>query len=303
MKEKGFGGSMKKQKNAAGIFIGVIQILLICFLFGCTTPKPILPVPSETSLMVTLTSTLSLASTKTPVPTPSHTATQTFTPISSETPPILTSTLTATPVLSPLADFPLDVGNYWVYHYYAYEQNISAEVTITVKVISTQMISGYFIAEMDRKNQITSGRFTLYSPPQPLPEGRFWYIVNGGRVYVQWGDTLDLTKVNKIYLEYVFPLLENPCFFRYNGMLEDFTQASPNDPNSFRGCTWVEGPVEMVTIAGTFENCSLVVTPGHAGGFAEWLCPGIGYVGDKYDHAGTPYGYETTLVDYYLSRP
>ena len=50
--------------------------------------------------------------------------------------------------------------------------------------------------------------------------------------------------------------------------------------------------------AGSFDNCYQVIGQYNTGNTLEWLCNGIGAVKSKMDHAGTPFGYETVLVEY-----
>jgi hypothetical protein len=38
------------------------------------------------------------------------------------------------------------------------------------------------------------------------------------------------------------------------------------------------------------------------GGISERVCPGVGLVRAKFDHAGTPFGYDTVLISFTAAR-
>ena len=59
---------------------------------------------------------------------------------------------------------------------------------------------------------------------------------------------------------------------------------------------FVEDPLEVTVPDGNFNDCFKVVTTGHAEPSILWFCNGIGIVKEKYDHRGTPSGYETDLI-------
>jgi hypothetical protein len=62
------------------------------------------------------------------------------------------------------------------------------------------------------------------------------------------------------------------------------------------GKTIVSGPSPQAVPAGTFEACYQVMTIYNGGSTFEWLCSGVGQVKTKFDHVGTPFGYETRLL-------
>jgi hypothetical protein len=92
-------------------------------------------------------------------------------------------------------------------------------------------------------------------------------------------------------LAYVFPLGAPDCWFRSADLWNAFGE----------NCTFSEGPHEYETPAGTFSDCFWIVTPYLSGNVHDWVCNGIGYVGAKYDHYGSPFGYETTLLEYKIA--
>ncbi|MDF1515878.1 MAG: hypothetical protein P1S60_18870, partial [Anaerolineae bacterium] len=53
--------------------------------------------------------------------------------------------------------------------------------------------------------------------------------------------------------------------------------------------------------AGHFEGCFFMSEIIGGSIFERWFCPGIGWVDQRSDHSGTPYGWHEVLVDYHLN--
>jgi hypothetical protein len=58
-----------------------------------------------------------------------------------------------------------------------------------------------------------------------------------------------------------------------------------------------EGP------AGSFENCYDLTDVYNGGNILQTVCDGVGIVHMKFDHSGTRFGFEQTLVSFSTGRP
>jgi hypothetical protein len=52
--------------------------------------------------------------------------------------------------------------------------------------------------------------------------------------------------------------------------------------------------------AGSFDHCFQLVTPYNNGGVRQAFCSGVGFVQEQFDHIGTSFGYQMTLIAYAL---
>jgi hypothetical protein len=78
----------------------------------------------------------------------------------------------------------------------------------------------------------------------------------------------------------------------------------PVDPGYHsNGLRTVQNPIRYTTPAGTFSECYEITEEFNSGGVNEWFCNGIGVVARKYDHSGTRFGYEDTLIRFSMSSP
>jgi hypothetical protein len=62
---------------------------------------------------------------------------------------------------TPLSDFPLTLGNTWIYSYTIYTENETTSWRVSDTVVATQAQDGYQVTEIQRDVVLTSG----YSPP------------------------------------------------------------------------------------------------------------------------------------------
>ncbi len=64
------------------------------------------------------------------------------------------------------------------------------------------------------------------------------------------------------------------------------------------GLRTVESRTSYTTPIGTFDDCYEISEEFNSGGVREWFCNGIGTVARKYDHSGTRFGFQDTLIRY-----
>jgi hypothetical protein len=259
------GGSMIKRL--------VVLVFLVLLLAACRRKTP------ELTLQVQeVTATTQPSST--PMPT-----TQTLTAMPTGQP---RSNPTTIPEVNPLNDFPLTIGSYWKYSHLEYWEDKKESGFVSVTVVDNQWIGAFFLAQLKVEQSFV---------PQWMPIGlgdganEFWYAIDEhGHVY-NLPDLPDVGRIERSTLAYVFPLGAPDCWFRSADLWNAFGE----------NCTFSEGPHEHETPAGTFSDCFWIVTPYLSGNVHDWVCNGIGYVGAKYDHYGSPFGYETTLLEYKIA--
>jgi len=274
-------------------------IVLSSFLLGAcaTNLKPVETI-TQTQIIPSKTPTLS----PTRIPLPPATSSPTALPVKAPT--------QGTPSLSsPLSNFPLNLGNSWVYsstHYDAYEtERITATYTITETVVDTQIDNAYYIVQMLRDNTVVTSSVNLAELEQTdlYLDGTggtetYWYIINGTDIYLQQNE-LNLETVESSWLEYTLPISENSAWYPDPYQRNTFSVES----GPISGLRLARGPTQKSVPAGEFENCFEILTIYLSGGTTSWFCQGLGVVAGEYDHAGTPFGYRTVLITYSIRSP
>jgi hypothetical protein len=285
------------------IIPGIVStcLLLIFILANCTFEKREQITQNYQSALPTKTDVLTLDSTATITVTPS--------PL-----PPPTLTLTPTPIIAddPLPEFPLSVGSTWVYSSTHYEidtktgQKITATYIITEQVISVRIYEPYFTAQIHKDVSFLAGVKSKLA--RPLLERDFIYIVDNNFVYRQRQSTLfnPVRFKTTRFLMYKFPLLEyTKCW--YPELSTEFQiELFGDETCPSWGYRYVDGLIEPIVPAGTFKNCANVIQTNRGELTSEWICPGIGKVGEKMDGSWQqgfdPYppgaGYEQVLITY-----
>lgn len=186
--------------------------------------------------------------------------------------------------------YPLTTSNTWIYEYTAYTGEQKATWRITETVVDHIEKDGLLINVVERHATLESGNPEGITTP-PIEEV-FRYILKNGRIYRQSG-ALDLENLEQTaYLELVLPLENQPCWMVIPGSAPDATT----------GCRTVDAtPVNYQTPAGEFFACHTLLTPYNNGLETQIYCPQAGFVSSKFDHRGSPYGYESKLIGYSLS--
>ncbi len=227
---------------------------------------------------------------------PAHTSMLSPSPESPTDAPLPNTALTPTqtiPPRNPLPELPLNLGTTWVYSSVVYagskpQDILTSTYIYTDAIISARSAQPYFAAEVSRTVSLISGE-ALFNAPEAEA---WWYIISGTQVYRQPGSQLDFSKVSSSWLEYAFPLSANGWY----PDPETRSLTAPDVMISGRRYTFPESEVAVPT--GLFKNCSEIVTAYLGGALYAWFCPQFGVVEEKFDHAGTPYGYHTVLMRY-----
>ncbi len=323
------------------LIIGVLALICVVSTTCATTPEvvqttptiqimpsdiPTLSPTSTSSPTVTSTS-VPIQLTQTPTPPISPTDIPTLSPTSTSSPTVTSTstpippTPTPTPPISPISDFPLNLGNTWIYSYAAYSTNdsqndndirddqiITATSLITETVVNTRLHGDYFVAKIVKSKTV----ITLSVDTDELDhwhshnwygvksgEETYWYVITGTHVYRQQKE-LDLTTVESSWLEYVFPLEERMGWYPDSWQRDEFPDI---DTGPSSGIRVAYGPVKKQIPGGEFENCFKVLTIYLGGGTESWFCLGVGFVGEEFDHMGTPFGLREVLIDYIIKSP
>jgi hypothetical protein len=192
--------------------------------------------------------------------------------------------------LNPVSDFPLSPGSSWTYSYSEYWEEQVQAGQVTVSVVENRMLGDHFLARLTVESSY-SAQWTPLGLGQGASE--FWYALDEqGRVYFLQ-DLSQAEDLKDSILAFQFPLDAEECWFR-----------SPDLWNAFGDqCTYTDGPHIIKTPAGSFQDCFLIVTPYLSGNTIDWVCKEVGFAAARYDHLGSPFGYEATLLEYRIAPP
>lgn len=268
-----------------------IFVLLVILLLGCSTSPPPPPTPLATI---------------TPAIEPVR-PTESLAPTDSPSSPNLTND-------DLLQIFPLKQGAQWVYVQDAYEtipndalpertdRGITATVRITDTVTETQTRNEYYAARLVRETQIVTTSLPLESLGEYGQEyfgggvsDTRWFIVDGNRVYSSL-EPLNWDAAGEWQLAYQFPLAAAGCWHPDPSLPQECNANDP--PQWLYGSRQVESLAPQRTPAGNFDECFSVHEIYNSGDTIQRFCPGIGIVGEDYDHSGTPFGYHSQLVEF-----
>ena len=203
--------------------------------------------------------------------------------------------------------FPLEEGTTWVYSYEAYDislsdptQIIKANYQLTDTIVKTETVSNYAVAHVRRKRELIKAD-AGWTQDVSNQLNEFWYVRNDQQLF-QSNFPLDTNniKLEELILDYEFPLSlsKSWCLFSDNS----------NDPKEIASCDFVgkrevtdQGSYE--TPAGNFDNCYDLIDYYNGGNILHKFCDGIGIVFMKFDHSGTRFGFEQTLISYSQGTP
>lgn len=219
-----------------------------------------------------------------------------------------TATRQAAPAEDALQVFPLKRGAQWVYREIAYDtipndvlpqvvnRQITATLLITDTVMDTQMETGKYAALVVRERTLISTTIALgdlgeygdvvFANSNPPVK---WYIFTQNKIYSQF-ENLDWAAVETSTLELQLPLTQGS---RWYPPAEQRAQFSVDQ--GIPGLRVVEPAPRLHMPAGDFADCYILHDLYNTGGVLTEFCPGVGIVGEGFDHAGTPFGSRTEL--------
>ncbi len=240
-------------------------------------------------LAATLVFALLSAHVTTPVPT-SPTAVPSFT---------ASATQTTAPTLRPLADYPLALGDTWVYESTRYE-GFNPHDIMTATQIITETVVGIkndpsFLATKIR--QETSADLPISVPKdwedmlRLASTVEYWLVVQDNRIYRQERNPDPTNLRDPDSLELVFPV-------QLGDQWNWLPARLPIEPQTGGIARQVVTTGTTIVPAGKFDQCFLIREDWVDSTVEDWFCPGVGWVEKKSDHSGTPVGRHWVLVRY-----
>ena len=195
----------------------------------------------------------------------------------------------------------------WIYSYESYDpspsdptQIIKATYQLTETIVDVETISTYLVAHVKREYELIGADNDWAGDPSSQPN-EFWYIVNDNQVF-QSNQPLDVghVQLDELIFDYEFPLSVDKswCLLPHNSQ----------DPQEITGCDFIGKRVvtnqgHHETPAGSFSDCYDLTDYFNGGNIYQKFCNGVGVVFIKFDHAGTRFGFEQSLISYSLGTP
>ena len=202
---------------------------------------------------------------------------------------------TATPVLDAAAVnalrlYPLWVGSTWVYDYLGYTAQAEAHWRLTETVVSSRILGGYYVAEVERKAELTLGDPSPDFPFSP-PTGSFFYLLDGTKVYQFEGQVS--TDLDEAWLDLILPFPADGETWQPDPA--DRAMAEPPEI----GSRTAEGPFEQLVSENGARTCYNLVTRVAEGSQEATFCEGIGYL---YQEAGNleGEGYRMEMIGFVI---
>lgn len=204
-------------------------------------------------------------------------------------------------------EFPLQKGTIWIYSYESYDpspsdpaQIIKATYQLTETIVEVETISTYLVAHLKREYELIKADKGWSGDLSGQPD-EIWYVVNNSQVF-QSNQPLDTggVQLDELIFDYEFPLSVSKswCLLPHN----------PQDSQEITGCDFI-GKREVTrqshyeTSSESFNDCYDLTDYFNGGNVYQKFCDGVGIVYMKFDHAGTRFGFEQTLISYSAGVP
>ncbi len=200
-------------------------------------------------------------------------------------------------------EFSLADGTTWVYSYVTYEptttdstQIMTATYLFTETVVDTKALPLYFVAHVQHEEQLVTAD-PNWTDASSRPH-EFWYVVQGQQVYESF-QPLDLTHIqtDTLLMAYDLPLSIGKSWCPSLVVKGERAQDCPTGQRTVVNRESYETPV------GRFQECYQITEDVNSGGVTQWFCRGTGVVAQKYDHGGTRFGFQQTLIFYASHSP
>ncbi len=208
-------------------------------------------------------------------------------PVTLNTPAL---TASATPESS-LTGYPFPVRTTWVYRRLQYEQAmgdptriITATNLITETVVRAEG-AGPAQQFLHRQTATLVSASSDWEYDSSDLNWESWYRVDGTRVFSSPAGSPNINT-----LVYDFPLSVGKSW------CPEVPPPAYNVDCIAMGRRTVTSEAIYATPAGTFDQCYEINQDYNSGGVWEWFCNGVGVVARKYDHGGSRFGFEDTLI-------
>jgi hypothetical protein len=171
---------------------------------------------------------------------------------------------------------------------------------MTETVVETAIEVPYLFVRVQRDINLVSSTSLRYVT---LPSDEFWYVISGTLVFEET-QSPDFAAFDPVasHLAYAFPLADGKqwCPFQYDPKNPDKPEVLYCQANGLRTVITTDA---YETPTGSVTDCYDISEAFLSGGVIRRFCNGIGVVAARYDHAGTRFGFEQTLVAYTLPSP
>lgn len=169
---------------------------------------------------------------------------------------------------------------------------ITATYLITETVARIEIDSPYLAVQvMHDKSLIAADPRWTVTDSDSFPH-EYWYAIQGHQIFTADPPKPGSREMTPLSLEYDLPFAEG----------KSWCPAPPPPVNPAcmsMGRRTVESKIAYTTPLGKFDDCYMITQDINSGGVTQWFCNGIGVVVQKYDHAGTRFGFQDTLVRFF----
>lgn len=207
------------------------------------------------------------------------------------------------PAIALSQTLPLALGNTWIYQHTRYAgfnpgEVMTATSIITDTVVGLSTIDSYGVATIKREQseEVPVSADIEALEIQPASSSHYWLVMDDTRVYRQESEPdvahFDVARIDETgELMLVLPLHVGDKWYLNQEMAALYPEM--NVDSMLRK---VQHKQSIDVPAGHFEGCYFMQEVIGGSVFARMFCPGVGWVDQRSDHSGTPYGWRETLI-------
>lgn len=200
------------------------------------------------------------------------------------------------PAVPYLDIFPVYPGTSWTFERVDYESYLNQTVTATYQIIETvvdeRVDLPYYIAHAKGEKTLLA-KDAGWSQPDDSKSYEFWYVLRDGAVYkTQAAPDLVNLQNSSPEMVYQLPLMVGATWCPTSTGAQQ--GASCQNSGEFS----VLGMQPIQTKSGILDGCYQIRQFFNDGSFFSLFCMMVGPAGVKFDHAGTPFGFNQTLTSF-----
>jgi len=188
-----------------------------------------------------------------------------------------------------LQTYPLWEGTTWVYAYLGYDQDTEVVWRVVEKVVSTDIVHGYYIAELERTAERIDGDPSHGFPSSP-ETGTFWYLIDGENLYL-YDNPPDL-EFSQAWLDLVIPFPpEGEAWYPHPDLRSQLNLGED-------GYRHVSNPFKQVLPMGGTFTCYNVATRFTEGVTEGIFCETVGFVFREFIYFEEARGYRSEMIEF-----